>query len=254
MKLNQVTVSVVNIEKSFEFYKNLGLKPIVKSDQYARFVLPEGDSTFSIQKIENKPASSTTVYFEIEDLDNLVEELKNKGFKFKENPSDKNWGWREAKLLDPDENVICIYYGGNNRLNPDWRIAESKDSHFLNIEIFKNWLITYKKAWEKCDPNLAASLFTQDAEYYESPFDEPLKDNLEIVKYWKDVTKFQKEITFNFQIINVINDKGYCKWQAEYIRIKDNEKIKLDGIFEVSFVYQDKCNLFKEWWNRKQNK
>ncbi len=254
MKLNQVTVSVVDIEKSFEFYKNLGLKPIVKSDHYARFVLPEGGSTFSIQKIENKPSSSTTVYFETKDLDNLVEKLKNKGFKFNEYPSDKRWGWREAKLQDPDKNVICIYYGGNNRLSPDWRIPESKDSHYLNNETFKSWLITYKKAWEKSSPNLASSLFTQDAEYYESPFDEPFKGTLEIQKYWEDVTKLQKEITFKFQIIDIVIDKGYCKWQTEYIRTKDNEKVKLDGFFEVSFTYEGKCFLFKEWWNRKQYK
>ena len=53
MKLNQVTISVSDFDASFEFYKNLGLVPVVKSGHYARFVSEENaenSSTFSIHK------------------------------------------------------------------------------------------------------------------------------------------------------------------------------------------------------------
>ena len=49
MNLNQVTISVSDFEASFEFYKNLGLVPIVKSEHYARFADDKG-ATFSIHK------------------------------------------------------------------------------------------------------------------------------------------------------------------------------------------------------------
>src|ERR1044072_1558177 len=76
MRLNQVTVRVSDIHQSLEFYKGLGLMPIVAGlDHYARFLCPEGDSTFSIEKIsEGKPQSTTTVYFECDNLDAKVAE------------------------------------------------------------------------------------------------------------------------------------------------------------------------------------
>ena len=49
MNLNQVTVSVSDVERSISFYEQLGLKLIVKSlPHYARFECPQGDATFSL--------------------------------------------------------------------------------------------------------------------------------------------------------------------------------------------------------------
>lgn len=126
MRLNQVTVRVTDMDKALEFYKGLGLLPIVAGlGHYARFVCPDGDATFSIEKLsQGKPHSTTTVYFECDDLDEKVSELKRKGYAFDEDPTDKSWLWREAHLRDPDDNLICLFYAGENRLNPPWRLKE----------------------------------------------------------------------------------------------------------------------------------
>jgi catechol 2,3-dioxygenase-like lactoylglutathione lyase family enzyme len=59
MNLNQVTVPILNVEKSIEFYEKLGLKLIVKAlPGYARFECPEGDSTFSLHQVQNTPRES----------------------------------------------------------------------------------------------------------------------------------------------------------------------------------------------------
>ncbi len=55
-------------------------------------------------------------------LDQQVEELRAKGFQFQQEPKDERWLWREARLLDPSGNVICLYKAGANRLNPPWRV------------------------------------------------------------------------------------------------------------------------------------
>jgi catechol 2,3-dioxygenase-like lactoylglutathione lyase family enzyme len=120
MKLNQVTIAVEDFDKSFEFYKNLGLIPIVKSEHYARFVSENG-STFSLHK-RDESFSGTMIYFECNNLDEKVAELKNKGFEFIDELENKQWLWREIHLKDPDDNVICLYYAGENRLNPPWKI------------------------------------------------------------------------------------------------------------------------------------
>ncbi len=125
MNLNQITVPSLDLTKSIPFYEKLGLKLIVKSlPHYARFECPEGNSTFSIHQTEKLPkGEGIYVYFECEDLDAKVEKLKALGIEFDHEPIDQSWLWREARLKDVDGNQLILFYGGENRLNPPWRIG-----------------------------------------------------------------------------------------------------------------------------------
>lgn len=120
--LNHVTVGCRDYAASVIFYKSLGLDLIVDSPSsgYARFEAPNG-VTFSIHHSDNI-ASSTIVYFESKRLDAWVTELASQGFAFEQLPQDESWGWREARLLDPAGNIVCLYNAGENRRFPDWRI------------------------------------------------------------------------------------------------------------------------------------
>lgn len=126
MNLNQITFPVSDIERSIAFYEKLGLKLIVKAlPHYARFECLEGSSTFSLHKADiAKGIDGIWVYFEVDGLDEYVNELQGKGVIFEELPVDKPWLWREARLKDPDGNQLILYFAGVNRKNPPWRIAE----------------------------------------------------------------------------------------------------------------------------------
>jgi catechol 2,3-dioxygenase-like lactoylglutathione lyase family enzyme len=103
MRLNQVTVTLPDLEAGWNFYCRLGLKPVVDARPlYARFLCPEGDSTFSLQQGESG-GGGTTVYFECEDLDGTVSMLTEAGLHFVSGPEDKscyggrrNWLTRAA--------------------------------------------------------------------------------------------------------------------------------------------------------------
>lgn len=249
--LNQVTLSVTDIDTSFKFYNDLGLIPIVKSDHYARFIVPGNEATLSIHNAD-RVNSSTTIYFEVKSVDKKVSELKRAGFNFMEDPKDQKWQWREAYLEDPDGNLICIYHAGRVRINPDWRIDESKQNHLLTEEHFNNWLENYRSAWENSDPESAAELFTEDAEYHETTFEKPSIGKANIIKYWNSVPESQTGITFNYKILKGYNNTGYCRWKAEFTRTTTGVFVQLDGIFEVEFDSSGKCTIFKEWWHRKE--
>lgn len=124
MNLNQVTVPSLNVENAILFYEKLGLKLIVKTlPNYARFECPDGNATFSIHLTETLPqGDGVYVYFECEDLDAHVASLKENGIQFEKEPTNERWLWREARLKDPDGNQLILFYGGENRLNPPWRI------------------------------------------------------------------------------------------------------------------------------------
>ncbi len=125
MNLNQVTVPSLDLTKSVPFYERLGLKLIVHSTpDYARFECPEGDSTFSIHKVKKLPeGEGICVYFECADLDEHVKLLVEKGIVFDELPNDKSWLWREARLRDVDNNRLILFFAGDSRKNPPWRIG-----------------------------------------------------------------------------------------------------------------------------------
>ena len=124
MNLNQITVPVLDVEKSISFYEMLGLKLIVKAlPHYARFECPGGNSTFSLHQVENLPSGEGVwIYFEVENLDEYITAILEKGIKVEELPNDKPWLWRESRLKDLDNNQIIIYFAGNNRINPPWRL------------------------------------------------------------------------------------------------------------------------------------
>ena len=77
MNLNQVTVPVTDVAESIQFYEKLGLQLIVRSlPNYARFICPDGTSTFSLHLAEcNEGNGNIWVYFEVRDLDKLVGHL-----------------------------------------------------------------------------------------------------------------------------------------------------------------------------------
>lgn len=124
MNLNQITVPSQDLYKSIPFYKKLGLKLIVEAlPHYARFQCPDGDATFSLHQTNELPSGEGIyVYFECENLDASVENLKQKGIQFDLEPTDQRWLWREARLKDVDGNQLILYHAGENRLNPPWRI------------------------------------------------------------------------------------------------------------------------------------
>lgn len=125
MNLNQVTLPVTDFDATIAFYQRMGFELIVHSPpRYARFGCPDGDSTFSFHSIPD-PARSTgvVVYFECVDLDARVERLIAAGIKFTQLPTDERWLWREARLVDPSGNVICLFWAGDNRKDPPWRVT-----------------------------------------------------------------------------------------------------------------------------------
>ena len=124
MKLNQITIPSLDVEKAIEFYELLDFKLIVKSiPNYVRFICPDQENTFSIHKVEKlSNIEGIWIYFECENLDQQVQELISKGVIFEELPIDQVWLWREARLRDLDNNLIILYSAGENRLNPPWKI------------------------------------------------------------------------------------------------------------------------------------
>jgi hypothetical protein len=62
---------------------------------------------------------------------------------------------------------------------------KEKPMKTLTVEIFSQWMEAYGAASEHNDPQASAELFTPDAKYHETPFDEPLVGRQAIQDYWE---------------------------------------------------------------------
>ena len=122
MNMNQVTLPVRDMDRAAQFYRTMGFLQIVDSPHYARFECTEGKSSFSLSLDSRDVENASVIYFEHEDLDGLVGLLKDKGLVFDQDPIDMRYLWREAVLHDPSGNKIKLYWAGENRLNPPWRV------------------------------------------------------------------------------------------------------------------------------------
>ena len=122
-RLNQVTVTGTDYDRSVAFYSALGLKQIVANPpDYARFETA-GGATLSVQIDPEETVSATTaIYLECDDLDAQVDRLARAGVPFEHGPRNQPWMWREARLRDPDGNIVFLYKAGEARRFPPWRI------------------------------------------------------------------------------------------------------------------------------------
>lgn len=128
VRLNHVTLIVGDLERSMAFYRALGLVTIVHAaPRYARFALPQGDSTLSIEVTgEAALPARVQIYLEFDDadaLDHRVAQLREAGMSFHQLPTDMAYLWREARLADPDGHEIRLYHAGRNRLDPPWKVG-----------------------------------------------------------------------------------------------------------------------------------
>jgi ribosomal protein S18 acetylase RimI-like enzyme len=133
MDLNHVTIFVTDLARSAAFYEKLGLRMIVHAPPgYARFCLPEGSATFSIEvtdAAQEVEVCQALIYLECRALDSVCAVLSRACVEFLQPPTDMPYLWREARLKDPDGHEIRLYAAGVNRLSPPWRLTSDVEEH-----------------------------------------------------------------------------------------------------------------------------
>jgi hypothetical protein len=112
-----------------------------------------------------------------------------------------------------------------------------------------SWLQAYGRAWENRDPTAAAELFSEEATYRETPFDEPARGPEAIAAYWTRVTSGQEGIRFGHEVLIVSEDMGIARWWASFTNTRSGTPVEVDGIFVIRMDADDRCEEFREWWH-----
>jgi hypothetical protein len=119
----------------------------------------------------------------------------------------------------------------------------------MDIETFSRWLDAYGRAWEARDPEAAQCLFTEDAVYHWTPFDEPKRGRRAIADAWRAATARQADVHFEHEILVVTSGSGIARWRTSFLRLATGRRIRLDGILVASLGPGDLCSHFREWWH-----
>ena len=123
-RLNQVTVTGTNYERSVDFYRRLGLKQIVDSPEPAMrgsrppAARPSRSRSTPTKRSSRPPPSISSATTST----SASSSLRAAALPFEHGPRNQPWMWREARLRDPDGNIIFLYKAGEARRFPPWRI------------------------------------------------------------------------------------------------------------------------------------
>jgi len=129
----------------------------------------------------------------------------------------------------------------------------------MNRDAFEDWLTSYEDAWESRDGAAAGQLFTEDAEYHQTPF--TVLEGREVIEsYWEHTTAKQEDIEVVTEVLGTDGDRGFAHFHATYKSPDeideppsgfdpDEVAIRLDGCCVVT-LEDEKCSVFREWWHR----
>jgi ketosteroid isomerase-like protein len=122
-------------------------------------------------------------------------------------------------------------------------------SFVLSTAQFTEWLRAYQAAWEGRDPAAAAKLFSDDARYHWTPLVPPQQGPAEIAAAWEAAVSQQRDIRFTFNGFGVSGPTGMAIWRADFTRLPDQFKVRIEGVLSAEFAGGGRCRVFREWWH-----
>jgi uncharacterized protein (TIGR02246 family) len=112
------------------------------------------------------------------------------------------------------------------------------------------WLSRYGRAWETMDPEAAVGLFTEEATYRETPFDEVMRGRAAIRAYWSEIPEYHDDIAFGFEVLIVQDPLAVAHWWVSLTRVKTGVRSRSDGVFVLDFDQgTGLCRRLREWWH-----
>lgn len=107
----ELCFDVEDLEKSLEFYEKLGFKVVKGAIEYGTCGISNGDIQFTLfteNYIEQEFGVKFIFNFRGGNVEENFKRLKNQGVVFEKNPTTWEDGSIDAKLRDPDGNLIYL--------------------------------------------------------------------------------------------------------------------------------------------------
>ena len=124
----------------------------------------------------------------------------------------------------------------------------------MNRESLQVWLDKYVQAWRTYDPAQIGDLFSEDAVYLYSPFDEqnPVRGREAIVADWLKEPDAAGSWEANYQPVAVEGNVGVAHGRTRYFKHDGSVEREFANIFVMQFN-DGRCTRFTEWFMKPRN-
>lgn len=120
----------------------------------------------------------------------------------------------------------------------------------MNRNSLQAWLDNYVEAWRTYEPSQIRDLFSQDALYFYSPFDEqnPLRGREAIVADWLKEPNPAGSWEAHYVPVAVEGNVGVAQGRTRYFKPDGAVEREFDNIFVLHFDEDRRCSRFTEWY------
>ena len=112
-------------------------------------------------------------------------------------------------------------------------------------------LDTLKRAWERRDVDLAVSVFAEDAEWRQDPFEEPRRGSNAIRAHWNEFAARSAHVEFDAERIWVVDRTVLASWHGAYTVRRTAERFRLRGFLTMEVDDAGKVQRMREWWHER---
>jgi len=119
----------------------------------------------------------------------------------------------------------------------------------LTHDHVNQWLEAYVAAWKSYDPAAIGALFSDDAVYVYTPFDEPLRGRAAIVQSWLDNADEPNTYDASYQPVVIEGNTAVTNGRSRYFE-PDSKTLRaqFDNVFILRFNGAGQCVEFREWY------
>ena len=126
----------------------------------------------------------------------------------------------------------------------------------MNRETLQVWLDKYVEAWRTYEPGQIRDLFSEDALYFYSPFDEqnPVRGREAIVSDWLREPDAAGSWEARYAPVAVEGNVGVAQGRTRYRQPDGTVSREFDNIFVLHFDEAGRCARFTEWFMQPRNR
>lgn len=108
-------------------------------------------------------------------------------------------------------------------------------------------LEAYGRAWEAFDGDAWVAIFTDDAEYHEDPFSEPMVGHNALRAYLLDASTSQQDVEFTVERHWVSGPTVLAAWRVTFTRRESGRSVRVAGFLTAEVAPDGRIARFREW-------
>ena len=126
----------------------------------------------------------------------------------------------------------------------------------MDRESVQAWLDKYVEAWRTYEPAQIRDLFSEDALYFYSPWDEdsPLRGREAIVADWLREPDASGSWEARYEPVAVEGNVGVAQGRTRYLTADGSVERQFANIFVLRFDGEGRCTRFTEWYMQQRNR